>query len=493
MSPSEPRGRKAARGGNRYVIQKHAATPAALRPPPRTRRRDEELGGHPRPEPRSRRKAPCGPRRGPSDRIQHVRRHHSAGRIWRRHGDDLGSWPLVSRRRSAQGLCQRPPRIHARRREIARPLAPRAHALARRATVTKTGCSSKARTKRRAADAAATFWRRSRCRRRPAARWTRSPRARARSGSGTAIAKPATAGGRDPPAADRSVNSRRNCGRRPSSQAKKNSKSRAKATSQRQRPKRAPKPPPRPAAAKPHVKREARGGGGRAQAFGRRRRTGGRAAGCPISSRRVSPRCTTPRRAGREWLHEIKFDGYRIEARLDRGKVKLLTRKALDWTHRFERIAEAVAALPAETALLDGELVVENDKGVSSFSMLQTDLKDGRGDRFVYWVFDLLYLDGRDLTDEPLIERKAALQRLLKGNGKNGTNPLCRAFRRRRPGDFQACLRHESRRHRVEAARRALSSGAVGEFRQNQMPQRAGIRRRRLFSVDGACRKPSAR
>jgi len=124
--------------------------------------------------------------------------------------------------------------------------------------------------------------------------------------------------------------------------------------------------------------------------------------------------------SGPDWIHEIKFDGYRIEARLDRGKVQLLTRKALDWTRRFERIAEAVAALPAATALLDGELVVENEKGISSFSMLQTDLKDGRGDRFVYWVFDLLYLDGRDLTKEPLAVRKAALQRLLKGQSRTG-------------------------------------------------------------------------
>jgi bifunctional non-homologous end joining protein LigD len=124
--------------------------------------------------------------------------------------------------------------------------------------------------------------------------------------------------------------------------------------------------------------------------------------------------------SGAVWLHEIKFDGYRIEARLDQGKVQLLTRKQLDWTHRFERIAKAVAALSAETALLDGELVVENERGISSFSMLQTDLKDDRGDRFVYWVFDLLYLDGRNLTNEPLIERKAALQRLLKGKSRTG-------------------------------------------------------------------------
>ena len=124
--------------------------------------------------------------------------------------------------------------------------------------------------------------------------------------------------------------------------------------------------------------------------------------------------------SGPEWIHEIKFDGYRIEARLDHGKVQLLTRRQLDWTRRFARVAEAIEALPAKSAILDGELVVENEKGVSSFSMLQTDLKEGRDDRFVYWVFDLLYLDGRDLRDEPLSARKAALQRLLRGERKNG-------------------------------------------------------------------------
>jgi bifunctional non-homologous end joining protein LigD len=134
---------------------------------------------------------------------------------------------------------------------------------------------------------------------------------------------------------------------------------------------------------------------------------------------------------GPEWVHEIKFDGYRIEARLDRGKVRLLTRKQLDWTHRFERIAQAVAALPAETALVDGELVVENEKGVSSFSLLQTDLKNGRGDRFVYWVFDLLHMDGRDFTREPLTVRKAALQRLLKKRNRNGPIRFAEHFEER--------------------------------------------------------------
>ncbi len=126
--------------------------------------------------------------------------------------------------------------------------------------------------------------------------------------------------------------------------------------------------------------------------------------------------------SGRAWLHEIKYDGYRIEARLDHGKVSLLTRHRQDWTHRFKPIAEAVARLPAETALLDGELVVEDDKGASSFSLLQTDLKDGRSDRFVYYVFDLLYLDGRDWREQPLLARKAALEGLL--GAKNQSGPI---------------------------------------------------------------------
>jgi len=121
---------------------------------------------------------------------------------------------------------------------------------------------------------------------------------------------------------------------------------------------------------------------------------------------------------GKAWLHEIKFDGYRIEARLDRGKVRLLTRKGLDWTARFQPVADAVAALPATAALIDGELVVEDDKGISNFSLLQTDLKDDRADRFVYCAFDLLYLDGRDLRAEPLVVRKVALQKLLRGTGR---------------------------------------------------------------------------
>jgi bifunctional non-homologous end joining protein LigD len=122
-------------------------------------------------------------------------------------------------------------------------------------------------------------------------------------------------------------------------------------------------------------------------------------------------RSVAPHGAG--WVHEIKFDGYRTQARLDDGNVRLLTRKGLDWTARFPNIAEALVDLPADTALIDGEVVVEDDKGVSSFPMLQEALKQGERERFVYYAFDLFHLDGEDLIGKSLIERKAMLKRLL--------------------------------------------------------------------------------
>ncbi|MDO8876371.1 MAG: DNA ligase D, partial [Pseudolabrys sp.] len=120
------------------------------------------------------------------------------------------------------------------------------------------------------------------------------------------------------------------------------------------------------------------------------------------------------------WIHEIKFDGYRLQARLDHGKVNLLTRNGLDWTAKFPGIAKAVADLKADQALIDGELVVEDPAGVSSFSLLQQELKSGRQDRLVFFVFDLMHLDGSDLRPSPLLARKDALAGLLKSARSNG-------------------------------------------------------------------------
>ncbi|WP_114948244.1 DNA ligase D [Microvirga calopogonii] len=120
---------------------------------------------------------------------------------------------------------------------------------------------------------------------------------------------------------------------------------------------------------------------------------------------------TAPR--GDNWLHEIKLDGYRMQARIDGGQVQLLTRKGLDWTAKFKPIANALKELKIPSALLDGEIVVEDEAGVSSFSALQQELKGGKGERFVYYVFDLLYLDGEDLRKATLADRKAALRLLF--------------------------------------------------------------------------------
>lgn len=120
--------------------------------------------------------------------------------------------------------------------------------------------------------------------------------------------------------------------------------------------------------------------------------------------------------AGERWIHEIKFDGYRLQARIEAGRVKLLTRSGLDWTRKFGKdVVAALQALPVATALIDGELVVETGSGASDFSALQADLSAGRLDRFALYVFDLLHLDGFDLRGVPLIERKKMLEQVVGG------------------------------------------------------------------------------
>jgi bifunctional non-homologous end joining protein LigD len=117
--------------------------------------------------------------------------------------------------------------------------------------------------------------------------------------------------------------------------------------------------------------------------------------------------------SGPNWVHEIKYDGYRIQARIDASKIQLLTRKNIDWTERFKSIVTALKALRLGSALLDGEIVVEDASGIPSLSNLQADLKDGRQDRFRYHVFDLLYCEGFDLTRAILLDRKGLLQQML--------------------------------------------------------------------------------
>ncbi|MBI5890838.1 MAG: DNA ligase D [Nitrosomonadales bacterium] len=118
--------------------------------------------------------------------------------------------------------------------------------------------------------------------------------------------------------------------------------------------------------------------------------------------------------AGKAWLHEIKFDGYRIVAHIEHGKARLMTRNGHDWTKRLRTQARQLARLPVQQAILDGELVALTAGGASSFRELQDALSRKQTAQLVYQAFDLVYLDGHALSALPLIERKQALAQLLK-------------------------------------------------------------------------------
>jgi bifunctional non-homologous end joining protein LigD len=122
---------------------------------------------------------------------------------------------------------------------------------------------------------------------------------------------------------------------------------------------------------------------------------------------------------GDHWLHEIKLDGYRLLAHFDGGHVRLLTRHGLDWSQRFHVLAHALDHTPIQEAILDGEVVVLDEQGISSFQALQNALQSvpSKGAAMVYYAFDLPYLDGWDLRDVSLEQRKALLRQLIPSDG----------------------------------------------------------------------------
>jgi bifunctional non-homologous end joining protein LigD len=115
---------------------------------------------------------------------------------------------------------------------------------------------------------------------------------------------------------------------------------------------------------------------------------------------------------GARWIHEIKFDGYRVQVHIHEGQVKVFTRRGNDWTKRFRKIAADASEINVGSAILDGEVVVPSANGVSDFSVLQNELK-GRSTRIVLVAFDLLYLNGHDLRKLPLLARKAELKQII--------------------------------------------------------------------------------
>jgi bifunctional non-homologous end joining protein LigD len=133
----------------------------------------------------------------------------------------------------------------------------------------------------------------------------------------------------------------------------------------------------------------------------------------------VAPQlCTSVDRPpdGEAWCHEIKFDGYRVQLRVEDGEATLKTRKGLDWTDKFEAIAKEASALP--DLLVDGEIVALDQSGAPDFSTLQAALSDGKTENLIFFAFDLLFADGMDIRRLPLGERKQQLKELLEARSK---------------------------------------------------------------------------
>ena len=120
---------------------------------------------------------------------------------------------------------------------------------------------------------------------------------------------------------------------------------------------------------------------------------------------------------GSRWVHELKYDGYRVLAYVDHGSVTLRTRNGLDWTHRFGNIPESLRCLGVKTAVLDGEMTVPAEQSVSSFAHLQAALTGRRSGAFVYVLFDLVYADGFDLRHAAQQTRRRLLEKLFAACG----------------------------------------------------------------------------
>ncbi|HEX7333487.1 MAG TPA: non-homologous end-joining DNA ligase [Pyrinomonadaceae bacterium] len=145
--------------------------------------------------------------------------------------------------------------------------------------------------------------------------------------------------------------------------------------------------------------------------------------------------------SGDEWLHELKFDGYRLLCHVAGKQVRFWTRNQKDWTAKFANVGKAVKALPVKSAIFDGEIVALDPSGRASFQRLQNSINKGGGSGLIFHVFDLIYLEGFNLTKTPLRERKRVLAELFEpldtagllrysdhfeGNGEQFFNEACK-------------------------------------------------------------------
>ncbi len=197
-----------------------------------------------------------------------------------------------------------------------------------------------------------------------------------------------------------------------------------------------------------------------------------------------------------DWAYEIKFDGYRVLARIDRASssnaVQVWTRNGNDWTTKFSKQVKALGQLEIDSAWLDGEAVVLDDRGLPDFQALQNAFDAGRPQDIVVYWFDVPFLNGYDLRHVPLVQRRAILQALLERVG----DPTLRFSERLRVQGRRSAekrLRHGARRHHRQARGQHVCVGAQQRVDQAQVPSTPGVRDRRLFGAGGQPRDISAR
>lgn len=155
---------------------------------------------------------------------------------------------------------------------------------------------------------------------------------------------------------------------------------------------------------------------------GKKTARSGKKAALPTTFRpQLATLADSPPGDAQDWLYEIKFDGYRLLARIQKNKVQLFTRNGHDWTNKLSRLAKDLASLKLPDGWYDGEIVVNNAQGLPDFQALQGAFDDSKTETIVYYLFDLPFCDGYDLRELPLVERRAQLQALLAEEGRKAS------------------------------------------------------------------------
>jgi DNA ligase D-like protein (predicted ligase) len=154
----------------------------------------------------------------------------------------------------------------------------------------------------------------------------------------------------------------------------------------------------------------------------------------------IAPQLATPvdePPEGRHWIHEVKHDGYRCQVLLEQGQARVFTRNGYDWTDRYPSIARAAVSLPCQSAIIDGEAIVQDGTGASDFDSLNSAMR-WRPESIILYAFDLMHLDGADIRREPLSLRRSVLKVLI-GTDDESRIQFSEAFQGDGAALFKAC------------------------------------------------------